>query len=56
MQPAPPALIQALPPLPAGIEYRIVAPDLVLWDSHAEIMIDVLRGAFLPRGALARTP
>jgi hypothetical protein len=40
---APPvALAQHLPPLPEGIEYRFVRSDLVLWDAHAEIVIDVL--------------
>lgn len=48
MQPVPEALRQALPPLPNGIEYRVVAPSLILWDAHAEILIDVLPGAFLP--------
>ena len=52
MQPVPTALCQALPSLPAGIEYRVVAPDLILWDAHAEIVIDVFSGAFLPPGAL----
>ena len=37
----PPFLLQALPPLPGGIEYRVVGTDLVLWDVHADIMIDV---------------
>jgi hypothetical protein len=36
--------------LPPGIEYRVVAPDLILWDTHAEIVIDLLPGAFLMRG------
>ena len=52
MQPVPNALCRALPSLPAGIEYRVVAADLILWDAHAEIVIDVFSGAFLPPGAL----
>jgi hypothetical protein len=44
--PVPVLLLEALPPVPGGLEYRIVGPDLVLWDVHAEIVIDVLRGAF----------
>jgi hypothetical protein len=42
----PPLLLQALPPLPGGIEYRIVEGDLVLWDVHPDIVIDVLPDAF----------
>ena len=38
-------LLEALPPLPGGLEYRVVGPDLVLWDVHAEIVIDVLKEA-----------
>jgi hypothetical protein len=38
-------LLEALPPVPGGLEYRVVGPDLVLWDVHAEIVIDVLRDA-----------
>jgi hypothetical protein len=47
-QPVPPLLLEALPPLPGGIEYRIVGTDLVLWDVHADIVIDVLPDAFRP--------
>ena len=40
------ALLDAFPQLPRGIEYRVVHYDLVLWDLHADLVIDVLRGAF----------
>jgi hypothetical protein len=43
--PFPVLLLEALPPLPGGLEYRVVGPDLVLWDAHAEIVIDILREA-----------
>ena len=43
--PVPVLLLEALPPVPGGLEYRIVGPDLALWDVHAEIVIDVLREA-----------
>jgi hypothetical protein len=43
--PVPVLLLEALPPVPGGLEYRVVGPDLVLWDVHAEIVIDVLRDA-----------
>lgn len=42
---APPALAHQLPALPAGLEYRFVHTDLVLWDTHAEIVVDVLADA-----------
>ena len=45
-QAVPALMLQALPPLPGGIEYRIVGTDLVLWDVHADIVIDVLPDAF----------
>ena len=38
-------LSNQLPELPAGIEYRLVGTALVLWDSHAEILIDALPDA-----------
>jgi hypothetical protein len=41
----PDVLLQRLPALPAGIEYRFVGEALVLWDAHAEILIDALPGA-----------
>jgi hypothetical protein len=44
--PVPLLLLEALPPVPGGIEYRVVGPDLVLWDVHADIVIDVLTEAF----------
>jgi hypothetical protein len=38
----PPMLLQRLPRLPAEIEYRIVNDDLVLWDVHADLVVDFL--------------
>ena len=43
--PVPVLLLEALPPVPGGLEYRVVGPDLVLWDVHAEVVVDVLREA-----------
>jgi hypothetical protein len=40
------AVLDALPPLPGGMEYRIVGSDLVLWDAQADVVVDVLRDAF----------
>lgn len=41
----PPLLLQRFPALPAGIEYRFVNRDLVLWDSRADVILDVLPNA-----------
>ena len=41
----PPRLLQYLPELPPGIEYRLVQADLVLWDVDPEVIIDVLPDA-----------
>lgn len=41
-------LLSALPALPAGIQYRLIDHDLLLWDVDANLIIDVLPDA-LPR-------
>lgn len=43
--PTPLALVQALPKLPEDVEYRLVGRDLVLWDVHADLIVDVLTDA-----------
>jgi hypothetical protein len=40
-------MLGVLPPLPAELEYRFVAGDLVLLDVDADLVVDVL-GAVLP--------
>jgi hypothetical protein len=40
-----PFVIDALPELPAELEYRFVGRDLVLLDVHAELVVDVLPNA-----------
>jgi hypothetical protein len=47
LSPVPPPLLERLPPLPQAIEYRIAAGALILWDTHAEILIDALPDAFV---------
>jgi hypothetical protein len=42
----PPQLLQALPPLPVELEYRIIGRSLVLWDHHANLIVDFLPAAF----------
>ena len=44
----PPQLLQALPALPKELQYRIIGRSLVLWDHHANLIVDFLPGAFVP--------
>jgi hypothetical protein len=44
----PPQLLQSLPPLPKELQYRIIGRSLVLWDHHANLIVDFLPGAFVP--------
>ena len=37
-----PCVIQALPPLPPELQYRIVGTDLILIDVHASMIVDIL--------------
>lgn len=49
MRPVADVLLERLPPLPGAIEYRLVGDALILWDVHAEILIDALpRALVLP--------
>jgi hypothetical protein len=47
----PTVLLYALPPLPEDVEYRLIGRDLVLWDSHADLIIDVVVNAIPARSA-----
>ena len=47
MSPLPAPLAERLPALPQAIEYRIAAGALILWDTRAEILVDVLPDAFV---------
>jgi hypothetical protein len=44
----PPNVLCQLPTLPEELEYRFVNRDLVLWDAHADVIVDVMRGALRP--------
>lgn len=44
----PSVLLTALPAVPAGLQYRVIDHDLLLWDVDANLIIDVLPDA-LPR-------
>ena len=41
----PAALVNALPPLPPTLEYRLIGSDLVLRDAEADVIVAVLRDA-----------
>ena len=38
-------LLDALPPLPPELRYSFVDRDLILWDLHAALIVDVVRNA-----------
>jgi len=40
-----PCVLEALPPLPGELQYRFVGRDLVLVDTHADLVVDILRNA-----------
>lgn len=44
----PPDLLRRFPQLPDGLEFRFVNRDLVLWDSHADLIVDIIPNA-IPR-------
>ncbi len=39
-------VLLALPPLPPGLEFRIVGKDLILLDQPADVILDYMRNAF----------
>ena len=41
----PPTLLRVFPVLPAGLEYRFIDRDLILWDPHAHLIVDVIPNA-----------
>ena len=46
----PAVLLQVLPALPEDVEYRLVDHDLVLWDIHANLVVDFIPNAFAGGG------
>ena len=44
----PPDLLKVLPVLPAGLEYRFIDRDLILWDPHANLIVDFIPNALAP--------
>jgi hypothetical protein len=41
----PPELLPLLPRLPAGLEYGFMDRDLILWDPHANLIMDFIPNA-----------
>ena len=44
----PPDLLKLFPVLPAGLEYRFMGRYLILWDRHANLVVDFIRNALPP--------
>jgi hypothetical protein len=51
----PAVVLQTLPRLPRGLEYRIIGRDLVLVDQPANVVVDFMRNAIPARTAAAPT-
>lgn len=49
-----PCVLDALPPLPPELQYRIVGNDLLLIDLHASLIVDILPSALADLTARAR--
>jgi hypothetical protein len=43
-----PRVLRSPPPLPEELQYRFVRRTLVLWDHHANLIVDFLPAAFAP--------
>jgi hypothetical protein len=41
-------LLAVLPPLPDELQYRFMSHDLILWDVHANLIVDFITGALSP--------
>jgi hypothetical protein len=42
-----PSLLRVFPPLPDELQYRFVDRDLILWDVHANLVVDVFPNAIV---------
>jgi hypothetical protein len=51
-----PCVIEALPPLPVELQYRIVGDHLVLIDIHASLIVDILPHALIDFTARYQSP
>jgi hypothetical protein len=45
LAPVPPQVLAALPRLPDELQYRFLHRDLILWDVHANVIVDFIRKA-----------
>jgi hypothetical protein len=41
----PPSVLRRLPALPGELEYAFIGPHMLLWDVHADLIVDVLPNA-----------
>jgi hypothetical protein len=46
LQSTPPSLLVNLPPLPPDLEYRVIGRDLILLDTKANLIVDIVSGIF----------
>jgi hypothetical protein len=46
----PPQVLATLPHLAPELQYRIIGRSLVLWDHHANLIVDILPGALITGG------
>jgi hypothetical protein len=42
----PPLALGALPPLPSELRYVVLAKALIIWDHHADLVVDIAPGVF----------
>jgi hypothetical protein len=42
----PPEALRALPPLPPELRYMVLSKALVIWDHHADLIVDIAPGVF----------
>jgi len=42
----PPQILQGLPKLPDGLEYRFIGRRLILLDAHARMIVDIVERVF----------
>jgi hypothetical protein len=47
--PIPPRLFKVLPPLPPELRYVVLEKGLVLWDQHADLVVDTAPGMLDPK-------
>ncbi len=47
LQSTPPTLLMSLPPLPKGLEYRIVGSTLLLYDVPSNLVVDIIPDAIM---------